>query len=383
MVDNSGLIGGGGLKAGDNRRDVEFAITYPDQGSLSITNTNTYSPIVVKSDGGKIYTLREASNQVVEYSLSTANDITTAGAATTKSVNSEPRGLWFKPDGTSFYITVDNGATHTVVRYDMSTAWDISSAGSSVAIFSVASQVTTPKGLSFSNDGTRMFVHSDGTVYSYTLSTAWDITSASYDSKNIVLSTLTPGANFFSFFNSDGSIFYSTSGSSIVEFSVGTNYDIETLTVSKKLDTDTDNFANGVANNGFNFSSDGNRLFICHNGTSIVQLDLDNAFDLSISQEILNLSGVKGNLKYVGLNRFEDVISAIGLYNCRVTTNIDGAGDRTGHDNKIFDQSSSNLYPSQQPIYIPIEEEFRNSLVVKIPRIAANNYKGFLRYYLK
>jgi hypothetical protein len=50
--------------------------------------------------------------------------------------------------------------------------------------FSVASQSTASYGLTFNNDGTKMYVVNAATeiIYQYSLSTAYDISTASYDS---------------------------------------------------------------------------------------------------------------------------------------------------------------------------------------------------------
>ena len=60
-------------------------------------------------------------------------------------------------------------------------AWDIANA-SYASAKSVSAQDTVPVGVTFSGDGTIMFVVGSATdsVYRYDLSTAWDITSASY-----------------------------------------------------------------------------------------------------------------------------------------------------------------------------------------------------------
>jgi hypothetical protein len=68
-----------------------------------------------------------------------------------------------------------------VNEYDLSTAWDITTA-SYLQNFSVATQETNPQGLFFKPDGTKMYVigSSGDDVNEYDLSTAWDISTASY-----------------------------------------------------------------------------------------------------------------------------------------------------------------------------------------------------------
>ena len=62
------------------------------------------------------------------------------------------------------------GTGDEVNEYDLSTAWDISTS-SFVQNFIVFDQETLPHGLSFKDDGTKMFIVGTGRdrVYSYTL----------------------------------------------------------------------------------------------------------------------------------------------------------------------------------------------------------------------
>ena len=70
------------------------------------------------------------------------------------------------------------------IRDSLSTAWDLSTASYASETFSVASQETAPLGVSFNHEGTQMFIVGSGvdTVYQYSLSTGFDVTTASYDS---------------------------------------------------------------------------------------------------------------------------------------------------------------------------------------------------------
>jgi DNA-binding beta-propeller fold protein YncE len=95
---------------------------------------------------------------VNEYDLSTAWDVSTASFLQNFSVSSQegaPIGIFFKPDGTKMYIAGAVG--DDVNEYGLSTAWDISTASYNQN-FSVAAQDTTPTGVSFKPDGTKMYI---------------------------------------------------------------------------------------------------------------------------------------------------------------------------------------------------------------------------------
>jgi len=78
-----------------------------------------------------------------------------------------PEGLFFKDDGTKMYVV--GRANDSVYQYILSTAWDVSTASYDSVSFSVASQDTSPTGLFFKTDGTKMYVvgSTNDTVYQY------------------------------------------------------------------------------------------------------------------------------------------------------------------------------------------------------------------------
>jgi DNA-binding beta-propeller fold protein YncE len=65
--------------------------------------------------------------------------------------------------------------------YTLSTGFDISTAAYST-LFSVAAQETSPTGVAFNADGTKMFVtgYAQNNVNQYNLSTGFDTSTASY-----------------------------------------------------------------------------------------------------------------------------------------------------------------------------------------------------------
>jgi DNA-binding beta-propeller fold protein YncE len=135
-----------------------------------------------KPDGTKMYVIGTSGDDVNEYDLSTAWDISTASFLQLFSVSAQdgnPTGLFFKPDGTKMYII--GSAEDNVNEYDLSTVWDISTA-SFLQLFSVAVQYNQPSGLFFKPDGTKMYIIgiSDEKVNEYDLSIAWDISTASF-----------------------------------------------------------------------------------------------------------------------------------------------------------------------------------------------------------
>ena len=188
------IVGSSGDEVNEYTLNTAWDVTtakYEHTFSVSSQHTNPRA-MAFKSDGTVMYVTGTTADAVSQYTLSTAWDISTATYSSQFSVSSQeanPEGLFFKTDGTKMYVT--GGSGDDVNEYALSTAWDVTTATYTTA-FSVISQATTPSGLSFNDTGTAMFVLNRGsnTVYEYTLSTAWDLTTASYNSVSYVLASL-------------------------------------------------------------------------------------------------------------------------------------------------------------------------------------------------
>ena len=193
------------------------------------------------------------------------------------SQDSSPNDLFFKPDGTAFYIV---GASTLGHQYALSTAWDLSTASYANKSFDFSSQASFDgMGLTFKPDGTKMYMSSEssGTVYQYSLSTAWDISTGSYDSKSLTLQSTNPQGLSF---NADGTkLFTLEDGSDLIyQYSLTTAYDISTASY------DSISFAPTEAGQtrGLTFSSDGLSFFVASNGVDAVyKYTVSSAYDIS------------------------------------------------------------------------------------------------------
>tara|TARA_R110000803_G_scaffold133680_2_gene200818 strand:- start:54 stop:2243 length:2190 start_codon:yes stop_codon:yes gene_type:complete len=111
-----------------------------------------------KSDGTKMYILADNTDVVREYNLSTAWNITTASYLQNFSVaaqDTSPTGLFFRSDGAKMYITGNAG--QDVNEYDLSTAWNVTTA-SYLQNFNVSSQQLAPTGVFFHPLGIKMYI---------------------------------------------------------------------------------------------------------------------------------------------------------------------------------------------------------------------------------
>jgi len=149
------------------------------------------SGLFFKADGLKMYHTGTTNDNVYQYSLSSAWDISTLSYEKAFSVSSEDencRDVFFKPDGSIMYtIGYDNDK---VYQYNLSTSWDIATASLDKSL-DISTENTTPTGLFFKSDGTKLYTLDaafDDKVHEYILSTAWDISSALFNYSITVVS---------------------------------------------------------------------------------------------------------------------------------------------------------------------------------------------------
>jgi len=202
--------------------DISTASYTTNNFNLGVQSTSMYGAFF-KSDGTKIYAV-SVGGTIYQYSMSTAWDITTASydnvSLSVTSQAGSPRDLWFKSDGTKMYVV--DATNDKIFQYSLSTAWDVSTASYDSVSLAVSSQDGTPISLYFNPDGTAFWLQgfSNNSVYEYGLTTAWDLSTASYSSISFSTSTQTSFA-FGMTFSADGSKMYisDNSGDIIYQYS--------------------------------------------------------------------------------------------------------------------------------------------------------------------
>jgi 6-phosphogluconolactonase (cycloisomerase 2 family) len=231
---------------------VSFSVTSQDTEPVGLTFNN---------DGTKMFIVGTTNDNVYEYSLSTAYDISSASYTQSFSVSSQdtfPTGIRFNNDGTKMFVV--GGAGQDINEYALSSAFDISSA-SYTRNFSTSTQETAPNGLAFNSDGTKMFVTggSGQDVNEYSLSTGFDLSSVSF-TQNFSLSSQDTLPREVTF-NSDGTKMYivGSSNDSVFQYNLTTGFDLSTASyanISFSLSSQ-DTSPEGIA-----FNSSGTKMYI-------------------------------------------------------------------------------------------------------------------------
>lgn len=258
-----------GVPSGPVWTDPDLANASYDSVSFSVNAQETNpSDLFFKPDGTKLYIVGASGDDVNEYDLSTAWDVSTASYVQSFSVSAQdaiPRGLFFKPDGTKMYVAGQFG--QDVNEYDLSTAWDVSTA-SYVQNFSVSTEEASPSSLSFKPDGVKMYVlgATGQDVNEYNLSVAWDISSASYSQNFSVVAQETSPQGIF--INYDGNKMYVTgsTGDDVNEYTLSSAWDISSASYVQNFSVSAqENFPQAVF-----FKSDGSKMYIVGSGSDTI-----------------------------------------------------------------------------------------------------------------
>ena len=201
--------------------------------SIAAEETNP-AGLFLSPDGLNMYVNGFVGDDVNQYTLSTAWDVSTATYVrvfSTGAQDSAPVDILFKPDGLSMFIM--GNTNDTVFQYTLSSAFDISTASYASKSFSVTSQESNPQGFWFKPDGTIMYVigQTNDTVYQYNLGTAWDVSTASYASISFSVQTQESAPTQVNL-SSDGLTMWITgaTGDDINEYTLGTAWNVSTAT---------------------------------------------------------------------------------------------------------------------------------------------------------
>ena len=180
--------------------------------SFSVASQETaVSGFLFGADGASFYVCGSGTDTVYQYDLSTAWDVSTAlytsKSLSVSSQDTAPNGMGFKDDGTIMYVA--GGVSDTIYQYTLSTAWDISTTSYASKSFSVSSLDGNAKQMYLSPTGDKLWFMglSTDTVYELDLSTGFDISTAAYNSVSFSITSQdsSPTGVFFKF---DGSKMY-------------------------------------------------------------------------------------------------------------------------------------------------------------------------------
>jgi sugar lactone lactonase YvrE len=269
----------------------EFAVTcdFNLKSFPILSQDTTPEGVTIGAAGTAMYIVGSTSDTIYQYSLSTAYDVSTASYSgisfSISARETDPTDLTFSDDGTKVYIIGQTAAGAGVTagleyvhQFNLGTAWNVSTAGYSTS-FNVRPQTTLPVGLYIGAGGTAMYVNTNTIIYQYTLGTPWEVNTASYTSKSFSVSAQASSTRTI-YFKSDGTSVYIVGNSlPILQYSLNTPWDIATASYDSKFFnvTGQETFPTGLY-----FSPDGTKVFIVGtNSDTVYQYSLTIPWDIS------------------------------------------------------------------------------------------------------
>ena len=242
---------------------------------------NKPTGITFSSDGARMFVIGLGGN-VNEYELSTPFDASTRTFVDATSISSQetfPTGIAFSSDGTKMFVIGDTG--DDVNEYELSTSFDASTR-TWVDATQISEQETGPTGIAFSSDGAKMFVigRTGDDVNEYALSTPFDASTASFvDATQISAQETSPRGIAFS---SDGTKMFvvGNTGEDVNEYNLSTPFDVSTRTwVDATSISEQETLPTGIA-----FSSDGTKMFVIGDtGDDVNEYALSSVYPITVT----------------------------------------------------------------------------------------------------
>ncbi|MEO9644310.1 MAG: cadherin domain-containing protein, partial [Ekhidna sp.] len=314
---NSAFVGGNAASlANISAFDTEIGIDFRDNNPtlfygdpLNMANAtylatpydvsaqDTYpTGLTFNTDGTRMYIAGGTNSRVFEYSLSIGFDLSSTVAYTGNSFDTSgetgsPEDLYLSEDGTRLYVL--ESSLYNVVQYNIATPFDLSTAFYSGNSFNVEGQDTSPYGLTFSSDGTKMLIGgSDNSfIYQYDLSTAFDLSTVSFNGASLSVDNLESGPTGV-VFSADGRYLLVVGDSDVraIRFTLNTPFDISSgATHDGTLFDLIDDGPTGVG-----ISPDGSQIFVTTSNIGVIE-----SYEINIggfNEAAANDGSVEGSL---------------------------------------------------------------------------------------
>jgi len=276
------LVSGSGIVTQDLFAKTIFSKSLDVSSNIAVPEGLTFSP-----DGLKMYITDNTGDLIEEYTLSHVNDIASASHAASNLAIADaqtdvPEDIAFNADGTKMYLVDRDG--DVVLEYTLSTAYDVSTASYEAnEDADVSGQTDNPEDIFFSSDGLKMFIlenQGDDSVLEYALGAAYDISDETYtDAFTITGYSTSVDAMEFS---PDGKKLFLAHNKGVNQYLLVTAWDVSTAVYVNILD-----LSDVIGNpKGLAFSPDGKKMFITGTSRAVHQFNLELAWELFTSPKI-------------------------------------------------------------------------------------------------
>ena len=278
-----------------------------DTFDVGTRTVNKPQNVVFSTDGLRMFVVNNMNptsndgDRVDQYHLSTKFDITSAGTIQAfkivKDEDYSPRGIAFSASGFSMFVVGDAG--NEVNEYTLQTAFDLSSNVSLENTFTI-SQDSNPAGIAFNDNGTRMFVvgFNDGEVNTYSLATGFDLSNGSGTEVRHINVFSTTGQT-----SEPNGIAFNNDGTMMFVIGMGDDDNVNKYTLESPFDLSNGSGTAVTSVGSFDlsnestvpralaFNEDGTVMYVTATFESdILSYDLDAPFDIGFTDPILSSS---------------------------------------------------------------------------------------------
>ena len=263
--------------------------------------------ITFNNDGSKMFLIGISTDNIFEYDLSTAYDVSTAVPGDQLSVlfeETNAQAIEFNPSGTRMYML--GTASDAIHEYLLDVPFELSSASYSGEVLELSGEEFTPTALSISPDGMHVFVvgSTSDAVHQYDLTEGFDFSTASASVGNISVAGQESAPTMLHM-NASGTRMYmgGTTGDRLYTYELTTPFDIVSA-----VNTDVLYYflAEDSAPNGVFIDASGTRMFMV--GTTNDNVNTYSLPDYGFTENGANNGGLIGelNLQLNGGDQFNN-----------------------------------------------------------------------------
>ena len=316
------------------------------------SNVDTCEDIAFSSDGTKMFLLDSFYDNIEQYTLSTAFDISTASNRKVRDISNEvstPIGFGFSNDGDSVFVL--DSAGPEIVKYNLGSSWDVEDDGwEHDSSFTLTNGPSAPYGFTFDQNNLTFYI-TTSYIYTYTINSSLAVNTIAYDGIES-----SPSAHFSGLgsveeikaikFNSDGSqvILWGNDDNVLFVAPLSTPYELSSLSGT---------YGRVIRTNSSSIPGDGNGLYSYRINEAGGIYVTDNHVYLTDSEDLL--SSGEGSVHQFKLLVSDDLESIhTGIHNYQPSQNGKFSSDndlcmdfRFSNDGKKFvvlNYSQSELY---------------------------------------
>lgn len=276
----------------DNVSSSYYGFTYGSNGNIAViaSSKSTYTEGIGVYNLNEPYDITTATTQP-EYTVDFYTDLSLI-----------LQYIAFSDDGTKFYGIVNTG---TLYQFDLSEAWNVATANTSAATNSFSGFPANPNDFTFSSDGTKFYTIETGTddVIEYTMSEAWNVATASATA-NTPLTFSDPGYGAEMSFSSNGSLMYIGSTSKVSEYELSEAWNPQSAILPS-----VNEYSWGETIRGMHFKEDGTSIYVISStSNSVIEFSLSQAWNVATA----NATSSVDVTSEVGSNGSAITISADG-----------------------------------------------------------------------